>query len=192
MRCSAWSSRSIWACSAIVAALVLVPSASAHLSIDPSTVEVGKLVDLSFSVPNENDLYGVNHVTLGIPGDFKLDDAEAKPGWTQSRTQQAITWSGGNIPKGQYATFAVRGTAPRQEETVLFNVVVGDRTGESITYLVGLDVASSTTQDNGARTLGKAALVVAVVAVALALGGGFLALWLWLRPRDEEPDQPEL
>jgi len=192
MKFKGWSSRSIWVSSAAIAALVLAPAAAAHLSIDPSTVKVGQLVDLTFNVPNEDDAYAVNHVTLGIPADFQLDDAEAKPGWSQSRTQQAITWWGGKIPKGQFATFGIRGTAPVQPETVLFNVLVGDRTGKSITYHVPLDVASHGPQDSGARTLGKAALIVAIVAGILALGAGFLGLYLWLRPPRDEVDLDEV
>jgi uncharacterized protein YcnI len=178
MKFSAWSSLSISAFSA----LVLAAPAAAHLSIDPAEVHKGQAVDLVFSVPNEDDAVGVDHVTLGIPADFELDDAEAKPGWTQSRTGQAITWSGGMIPKGTFATFSIRGTAPAKVETVLFNVLVGDRTGKSITYRVPLDVIAASSQDKGARTLGKAALGVAILAAALALGGLFIGLYLWLRP----------
>ncbi|HEV7640279.1 MAG TPA: hypothetical protein VGO39_05410 [Gaiellaceae bacterium] len=178
MRFSAWSSLSISVCSA----LVLAAPAAAHLSIDPAKVVRGQAVDLVFSVPNEDDAMGIDHVTLGIPADFELDDGEAKPGWTQSRTGQAITWSGGRIPKGQYATFSIRGTAPAKAETVLFNVLVGDRTGKTITYRVPLDVTATTGQDSGARTLGKAALGVAIVAALLALGALFVGLYLWLRP----------
>ena len=178
MKCSGWSSLAISVCSA----LVLASAASAHLSIDPAQVTKGELVDLVFSVPNEDDPVGVDHVTLGIPADFALDDAEAKPGWAQSRTGQAITWSGGNIPKGQYATFAIRGTAPEKAETVLFNVLVGDRKGKSITYRVGLDVTAHGQQDSGARSLGRAGLLVAILAGALALIALFTALYVWLRP----------
>jgi uncharacterized protein YcnI len=178
MKFSAWSSLSI----SVFSALVLAAPAAAHLSIDPAKVTQGQNVDLVFSVPNEDDAIGVDHVTLGIPQDFKLDDVEAKPGWTQSRTGQAVTWSGGLIPKGTFARFALRGTAPAKVETVLFNVLVGDRTGKSITYRVGLDVTSGSTNDEGARTLGKAALGVAVVAALLGLGALFVGLYLWLRP----------
>ena len=178
MRFSAWSSLSISVCSA----LVLAAPAAAHLSIDPATVQKGQTVDLVFSVPNEADAIGVNHVTLGVPQDFELDDAEAKPGWTQSRTGQAITWSGGLIPKGTFARFSIRGTAPAKVETVLFNVLVGNRTGKSITYRVGLDVNATSGQDKGARTLGKAALAVSIVAAVLALGALFVGLYVWLRP----------
>jgi uncharacterized protein YcnI len=178
MKFSAWLSLSISACSA----LALAAPAGAHLSIDPAKVQKGQQVDLVFSVPNEDDAIGVDHVTLGIPMDFQLDDMEAKPGWTQSRTGQAITWSGGLIPKGTFARFAIRGTAPAKVETVLFNVLVGDRTGKSITYRVGLDITATSTEDNGARTLGKAALGVAIVAANLAVGALFVGLYVWLRP----------
>jgi uncharacterized protein YcnI len=178
MRFSGWSSLVISGCSA----LVFASAASAHLSIDPPQVQVGAAVDVAFSVPNEDDAIGIDHVTLGIPSAFELDDAEAKPGWTQSRTGQAITWSGGRIPKGQYATFAIRGTAPKKAETVLFNVLVGDRTGKSITYRIGLDVAAGGERDSGARSLGKAALIVAVAGAALALASLFAGMYVWLRP----------
>lgn len=182
MRCSGWSLRVISACSAGVGALVLAAPASAHLSIYPPSVQTGQLVDLVFSVPNEDDRVGVDHVTLGIPADFELDDAEAKSGWSQSRTGQAITWSGGTIPKGEFARFAIRGTAPKNAETVLFNVLVGDRQGKSITYHVGLEVAAHGPRDTGARSLGKVALAVAVIGGVLALGALFTTLWVWLRP----------
>jgi uncharacterized protein YcnI len=170
--------RVISACSA----LVFVPSAWAHLSVSPTRIGVGEPVDLTFSAPNEDDAAGIDHVTLTVPDGFDLDDAEAKPGWTQSSSGNAITWSGGRIPKGEYATFGVRGTAPKTAGTVTFNVLVGDRTGKSITYRVGLDVVKSTTRDNGARTLGKAAIAVALAAAALALLGLFVGIYLWLRP----------
>ena len=179
MKCSAWSSLVISVCSA----LVFAGAASAHLSIDPQRVQPGAEVDLVFSVPNEDDAVGVDHVTLGIPADFDLDDAEAKPGWTQSRTGQAVTWSGGLIPKGQFARFAIRGTAPAKSETVLFNVLVGDRTGKSITYRVGLDVAATQHRRTRARARSaKAALVIAIVAALLALVALFAWVYRWIRP----------
>src|SRR3954471_21728336 len=162
--------------------LALAAPAFAHLSIDPARVHTRALADLVFSVPNVGDAHGIDHVTLGIPSDFDLDDVEAKSGWTQSRTGQAVTWSGGMIPKGTFARFAIRGTAPAKAETVLFNVLVGDRTGKSITYRVALDVTATSNEDRGARTLGRGALGVAIVAAVLALGALFLGLYLWLRP----------
>jgi uncharacterized protein YcnI len=166
----------------VCSALVVVPSAWAHLSVSPTRVGVGEAVDLTFGAPNEDDALGIDHVTLRVPAGFDLDDAEAKPGWTQSRTGDAVTWSGGRIPRGEYATFGIRGTAPKTAGAVTFNVLVGDRSGKSITYRVDLDVVKSTTRDNGARTLGKAAIAVALAAAVLALSGLFVGIYLWLRP----------
>jgi len=178
MRFRGWSSLAISGFSA----LALAAPAGAHLSITPNVIRTGSLVDLVFSVPNEDDARGIDHVTLGIPQDFQLDDAEAKPGWSQSRTGQAVTWSGGNIPRREFARFTIRGTAPAKEETVLFNVLVGDHSGNSITYRVGVNVVAHGPEDLGARSLGKAALIVAIVGAGLALGALFVALYLWLRP----------
>jgi uncharacterized protein YcnI len=178
MKFSAWSSLSI----SVFSALALAAPAAAHLSVDPSAIHTGQLADITFSVPNADDAMGIDHITLGIPPDFQLDDGEAKPGWAQSRAGQAITWSGGRIPRGQYATFSIRGTAPAKAETLLFNVLVGDRAGKTITYRAPLAVTAATGQDKGARTLGKAALGVAILAAVLALGALFVGLYLWLRP----------
>src|SRR3954447_21195118 len=121
------------AAAATVLALALAAPAAAHVSLSPKAVAVGSDVDLVFGVPNEDDAEGVVRVTIAIPSDFRLDDAEAKEGWTGSRTGQAVTWSRGRIPKGRFARFTVRGTAPARAETVLFNVLVGSRRGETTT-----------------------------------------------------------
>jgi uncharacterized protein YcnI len=178
MRFSAWSLRAISVCSA----LAFAAPAWAHLSVSPNQVKAGALVDLTFGAPNEDDALGIDHVTVRVPAGFDLDDAEAKPGWTQSRAGDAITWSGGNIPKSQYATFGVRGTAPAAPGTIVFNVLTGDRSGKSVTYRVAVDVTRGSAQDKGARSLGKAALAVALVAAALGLAALFAGLYVWLRP----------
>jgi len=181
MRFSGWSSLSI-SVSSVAAALVLAAPAGAHLSVNPDTVRAGALVDLVFSVPNAADPSGIDQVTISAPAGFVLDDGEAVAGWTQSRSGQTLTWKAGSIPLRQYARFGIRGTAPAQAGTVLFNVLVADRTGRSITYRAALDVVAHAPRDNGARSLGKAALIVAVIGAAVALAALFVALYVWLRP----------
>jgi uncharacterized protein YcnI len=139
-------------------------------------VKTGALVDLTFSAPNADDAVGISRVTITPPPGFVLDDGEAKPGWTQSRSGSSLTWSGGNIPRRQYATFGLRGTVPRSSGTIVFEVLVADRTGRSIPYRVGLEVAGSSTD------FGKPAIVVAIAAAFLALGAFFVGLYVWLRP----------
>jgi uncharacterized protein YcnI len=184
MRCSAWSSRSTWVSSVAFVVALSHPAtgaaAESRFTIDPPTIAPGARVELAVAVPNTADRMGVNHVTIGIPQDFALEDAEAKTGWKQSRTGQAVTWWGGSIPLGEFARFGVRGTAPARQETVLFNVVIGDKTGKSSTYNVPLEVAAPATHDN-TRSLAKAALVVAIAGGVLALAAVGVGLALWLR-----------
>jgi uncharacterized protein YcnI len=172
MKCSAWSLRVISVCSAF---LFFASPAWAHLSVSPTRAAPGAAVDLAFAAPNEDDALGVSRVTLTPPAGFDLDDAEAKPGWTQSRAGGSVTWTGGNIPKGQYATFSIRGAAPTRAGAAVFRVAVGDREGASITYQVALDVTA------GGHDWGTTALVVAIAAGALALVAFFLGLAVWLR-----------
>ena len=56
------------------------------------------------------------------------------------------------------------------------------RLGKSITYRVGIGVVAHAQRDNGARSLGTAALIVAVIGAGLALAALFVALYVWLRP----------
>jgi uncharacterized protein YcnI len=182
MRFRGWSSLVISGCSVAALALALAAPAGAHLSLTPKSVLVGEVVDLAFSVPNDDDAQGVVRVTIGVPREFELDDGEDKPTWTQTRAGQAMTWSGGRIPKGQFARFAIRGTAPQQPGAVLFNVLVGSQSGKTTTYRVALPVRAHASRDEGARTLGKVALFVAIAAAAVAVAAAFLALYVWLRP----------
>ena len=174
MRFSAWSLRVISACSAF---LFFAAPASAHLSVSPTKVAPGAAVDLTFAAPNASLGRGVDHVVIHPPIGFAVDDAEAKPGWTQTRTLDgSLTWTGGDIPEGQFATFTIRGDAPGRTGRVTFNVLVGDHTGKSITYRVALDVAGSS------RDWGKPALILAIAAGLLALAAFFVGLAVWLRP----------
>ena len=92
---------------------------------------------------------------------------------------------GGRVPTGEFATFALRVTAPRRSSVMNFGVRQQWSDGKSKAGFVRVLVARGTpllsARDSGARTLGKSALFVAIAAGALALGAGFLAMARWLR-----------
>lgn len=167
-------------------ALVVAPAAAAHVSVTPRTVSLGQDVVLTFAVPNEsNHQADVPRVVIAVPPAFTLDDPGATPGWTARVVGNGttISWRGGSVPPGQFETFSIRGTAPKQPVRLIFTVLVAHTTGPTDTYRTTVVVAAPhSTHDDGARTLAGAALAVAIAAAAIAVGGGFLALWLWLRP----------
>ena len=123
-------------------------------------------------------------MTLGVPPDFDLDDAEAKPGWTQSRTGQAITWSGGNDPQGRVRdVLDPRHGAEEGRDRLLQRP--RRRPHRQVDHLPGRARRGRARrrEDNGARTLGKAALGRRDRRGRLALLGAlFVGLYVWLRP----------
>ncbi len=170
----------------MLAALALAPAAAAHGTVTPRTISPGSDVLLSFAVPNEGKAKpDAVRVVIAVPPAFQLDDAGARPGWEAHvvGNRTTVSWRGGAIPPGQYETFSIRGTAPGRPVRLVFTVLVAHTTGPTDTYRPVVVVEPPPPRhDEGARTLGRAALALAIAAVIIALGGGFLALWLWLRP----------
>ena len=72
----------------------------------------------------------------------------------------------------QFATFSIRGTAPAKVgDGARSTCSSATAPAKSITYRVGLDIIATRPADRGARSLGKAGLMVAAVAAVLGLGG---------------------
>jgi uncharacterized protein YcnI len=173
---------------AIVAAAIAAPAAQAHVTTNPTRLTAGVEQALSFNVPVD----GIDPVTefdLKVPDGYEIEAIESKPGWRVTRTQVTVQWSGGSIPTGEFGTFGITGTASR---TGRIAFAADARRGvEHDTFVVPVAVSAPASaarqRDANARTLGKAALFVAIAAGAVAVGAFFLALTIWLRgPRLQE------
>jgi uncharacterized protein YcnI len=183
MRSSAWSSRGISVCSALAAALALVPAAAGEVTISPGRVDPGQKARLVFSVANESTS-AIETVAIGLPVDFQLDEAEVKGGWKTHLRKRTVTWEGYGIAPGQLATFTLNVSAPRVEERAMFSVLASLADGRTVTYESAINVVGAAPiVDTSARKIALAALIVASVGALVAIAGGLLALWLWLRPR---------
>jgi len=183
MRSSAWSSRGISACSLLLLALVLAPAAAADATISPRRIDPGEEARLVFSVANESQSV-IKTVTIGLPPDFQLGEAEVKGSWKTKVHARTVTWEGYTIAPGRLATFTLSVLAPHEEERALFSVLSSLADGRTVTYPATVNVVrAAPTVDRTARQIATAALIVASVAGIVALAGGLLALWLWLRPR---------
>jgi hypothetical protein len=172
---------------AAVAAVVVTGSAAAHVKVVPTRIEPGQATLLTFTAPNERADAAIVALELTFPPDLVLDEVEQKPGWRDSVSGAKATWTGGRIVPRHFATFAVIATTVAAGGTPLAiasrEVFAG---GQAIDYRPSVTVTSLTPnavkgRDSSARTLGKAALIVALVAAALAFAGFFIALAGWLR-----------
>jgi uncharacterized protein len=124
-----------------LAVLALPSSASAHVSIQPSSAPAGEFVRLDVRVPNELDDAGTNKVAVKFPDGFIDASYEAVPGWKVSVkksklatpvtsegeqvTEQVseITWTGegaqGRIEPGQFQDFGLSVQIPDKAGTKL-------------------------------------------------------------------------
>jgi hypothetical protein len=173
---------------ALLAALVAAPAATAHVDLRPGLVEPDSTPTLTFTVPNDEQTAGtITGFSVEVPANALVLAVETSPGWQISQQARRVRWTGGRIPYGQYVEFRLRLGTP----AVTGSIELTSRT----TYASGAELriplplvlapasrpAATSARDEGARTLGKAGLGVALAAAVLALGAGFLGLWLWLR-----------
>ena len=167
--------------------LLAAPVAAAGVSVAPERLLPGQQAVVTFTVSNDRAAGAppVVSVAIGLPPAVAAQGVEAKPGWTATVQPPVVTWRGGKIPAGQFATFALRVTAPRRSSVMNFGVrqAASDGRGKAgfVRVLVTRGAPVLSARDSGARTLGKSALFVAIAAGALALGAGFVAMARWLR-----------
>jgi uncharacterized protein YcnI len=94
MRCSAWSSLAISACSAV--ALLFAGTASAHVIATPTYVASGSSQAIIFSGPNERQR-PMTSFALTAPAGLQMEHAHPVDGWTEESTTSSATWTGGSL-----------------------------------------------------------------------------------------------
>jgi uncharacterized protein YcnI len=167
--------------------LALAPNALGHGSVRPTVATPGAVQQFTFLVLNGRDT-GIVGFRLELPAGATVEEVTARqPDWIASSGANSVEWRGGPIPARAFDSFQLRVKLPEQEGTVAFRgtEIFQDGPGPPYRYDVvlagGAPAAAGDATDDGARTLGKAALVVAIVALLLAAAA--LALSLARRPK---------
>jgi uncharacterized protein YcnI len=167
------------------AALVLAGNALAHAQMSPPVVVDKKSQVFTLAVPTEEEGATTTSVELTPPPGFSIDSFAASPGWTREVQQtgsgestqiQKVTWSGGNTPHEEAATFQFVGstdgakTYSFQVRQVYSDGSVVDWTGpESSDTPAPAIESKSSLGGGGSNTLAIVALVLAAVAAVLAV-----------------------
>jgi len=167
-------------------ALLAAPLAAAHVTVSPEAIQAGTTATLAFQSPNEGTGAPVTGLRLVLPAGLAVDQLEVAPGWSASVRGRTVTWSGGRIPPGQFAVFSLVVTASAGTGTLAIEARQTFADGTSAEWRPALSVteaapAGAAGRDAGARSLGKAALAVAIAAAGFAVLACFLGLFLWLR-----------
>jgi hypothetical protein len=176
-------------------ALTFASIASAHVKVVPTRIEPGQATLLTFSAPNERSDSSIAALEVRFPSGLVLAEVEQKPGWRDSVAGTVARWSGGRIPPRHFATFAVIATAVAGSGDLRLSAREIFANGGTAAYEPLLRVSEASSgripgRDSGARTLGKAALFVALAAGAVAFVGFFVALSVWLRSTGGRPREP--
>jgi uncharacterized protein YcnI len=173
---------------AALAALTLAPGASAHGSVRPTLAEPGSAREFVFLIANGRPDAGMVGFSVELPAGATLEDVSAdQPRWTPSSSANRVEWRGGPVEPGSFESFALRARMPDTQGTVSFTgrELFDDGSGPPFKLDVVLAAtsggAAADARDEGARTLGKAALFVSIAALVLAAAGFFLGLGRWLR-----------
>lgn len=126
------------------AVLLLAGSASAHVTVSPTSAPKGSYSTVSFKVPNEEESADTTKVQVFFPAGEPLASVETEPvpGWTASVSKvrlarpittddgqvteavSSITWSGGRIRPGQFEQFPVSlGPLPTNASSLAFKAL---------------------------------------------------------------------
>ena len=104
---------------AAVLVLVTAGPAAAHVSVQPSEATQGGYAKLAFRVPNEEESANTTKLEVQLPADGRFRSVSTKPlpGWTVTKTDTTLTWSGGKIAPGEFQEFEISvGPLPAVDE----------------------------------------------------------------------------
>jgi uncharacterized protein YcnI len=156
----------------LVVAWVGIAPAWAHEEITPSTFPVGKPVFLSLTAANEKQVR-LTKLTLGAPQGLAFGETTRSPaGWTSSRTDTAVTWTGGFIDPDRFDSFGFEIEGADQPGPLDYKATLSyaDGTNDDVTVQVAAVAAgssASTSSSSGSSGSGRADAALAVGVVAL-------------------------
>jgi uncharacterized protein YcnI len=121
----------------VAGALVAVPAASAHVTVNPNKVAADSFARFDVRVPNEQEAADTTKLTVKLPEGLVFTSFQPKPGWTRTVTMAklakpvtsddgtvteriaTVTWSGGKIAPGEFDEFGFSAKVPDSVGQVL-------------------------------------------------------------------------
>jgi uncharacterized protein YcnI len=167
------------------AALAVAAAASAHAHVSPPVALAKEGQVFTLAVPTEKENLSTTKIELTPPTGFAIDSFVPAAGWKRAVQQegsgeeavvQKVTWTGGDVPTGEDATFQFLGSTDAAK-TYTFGVrqtysdgSVVDWSGpESSDTPAPTLVAKSSLGGGGSSTLSIVALVVGVLGLIVAI-----------------------
>ena len=139
-----------------VSVLLCAGPAFAHVSVDPESAAPGDYSVVNFKVPNEKDDASTTKVEVNLPADHPMASVmpQPVPGWDvkveESKLDEPIkahgeeiteavtkiTWSGGEVKKGEFQQFPVSmGELPHDADQLVFKALQTYDDGEVVRWI---------------------------------------------------------
>jgi periplasmic copper chaperone A len=136
------------------AALVVVPAAGAHVTVNPNSVAADSFARFAIRVPNERPNAETTAVTVQLPADVSFVSFQPKPGWERTVTMvkldkpvtndegetvteriDTVTWKGGAIKPGEFDEFGLSAKVPAEQATLSFPATQTYSNGEVVHWI---------------------------------------------------------
>jgi uncharacterized protein YcnI len=153
--------KSIAGAAALASFVLVVSVASAHVTVGPKEVGVGKFQTFSVSVPVEREVPTVG-LRLVLPDGLEFVSPTVKPGWKTEIKKKSvldadgkpimsahgdepmevtseIVWTGGTIPQGQRDDFTFSAKVPAAASAIVWKAYQTYQDGSTVSWELGKD-----------------------------------------------------
>ena len=133
----------------LAGALLAVPAASAHVTVNPNELPADSFSRFAVRVPTEREDADTTKITVELPGTSAFVSFQPKPGWKRSVTTvklakpvtndegETVTerigrhWRGRQIAPGEFDEFGMSASVLAEQGTLVFPAVQTSRTETS-------------------------------------------------------------
>jgi uncharacterized protein YcnI len=154
----------------IVAWLVLVAPATAHVGATPSFLAAKSSGTIHLDVPNERN-EPMTGFTVTVPDGFEIVHAHPSEGWEGTSDASTATWTGGSLPAGSSADFGLELRTPEAPEFVDFAAVQRYDGGDVVRWPVAFTVTPA------AESESRNFALLAVVTLGLLVIAAIVFSW---------------
>jgi uncharacterized protein YcnI len=185
----------------VAGALLLVPAASAHITVNPNDVPADSFSRFAVRVPSERPSADTTKIVLKLPLGLDFVSFQPKPGWTRSVTMAklakpvtddegetvteriaTVTWEGGKIGPGEFDEFGISAHVPAKQGTLVFQALQTYSNGEVVRWIGAPDSDTPAPRVTVTPKVSEASATSATVAASAGSseGGGRDGLTLGL------------
>jgi periplasmic copper chaperone A len=139
---------------ALAGALLTVPAASAHITVNPNEVPADSFSRFAIRVPTERPNADTTKIVLQLPEGLAFVGFQPKPGWKRTITMvklanpvtndegetvteriATVTWEGGRIAPGEFDEFGLSAKVPAEQTTLEFPATQTYSNGEVVRWI---------------------------------------------------------